>query len=203
MPTGPMLTALVLAGAYCLGSISFAVVVSFLMRLPDPRSYGSKNPGATNVLRSGSKAAALLTLVGDAGKGWVAVWLAGWLTADAATTAAAGLAVFLGHLFPVFHRFRGGKGVATAAAVLFGFDWRLGLATLAAFAVIAAATRFVSLASMVAAVFACIFAWYLALDIYVVGAIAVMAAMIIWRHKQNIGRLIAGNESKLGAKKAS
>jgi len=203
MLTGSVLTMLVLAGAYCLGSISFAVVVSFLMRLPDPRSYGSGNPGATNVLRSGSKIAALLTLVGDAGKGWLAVWLAGWLTAGAATIAAAGVAVFLGHLFPVFHRFRGGKGVATAAAVLFGFDWRLGLATLAAFAVVAAASRFVSLASMAAAVFACLFAWYLGLDLYVVGAIAVMAAMIIWRHKENIGRLIAGNESKLGAKKAT
>ncbi|HXJ08060.1 MAG TPA: glycerol-3-phosphate 1-O-acyltransferase PlsY [Burkholderiales bacterium] len=197
-----MPTALVLAGAYCLGSISFAVVVSFLMRLPDPRSYGSKNPGATNVLRSGSKAAALLTLAGDAGKGWLAVWLAGWLAGGAATIAAAGVAVFLGHLFPVFHRFRGGKGVATAAAVLFGFDWRLGLATLVAFALIVAAFRLVSLASMSAALLACGFAWYLGLGPYVIGAIAVMAAMIIWRHKENIGRLIAGNESKLGAKKA-
>ena len=203
MLTGPMLAMLVLAGAYCLGSISFAVLVSFLMRLPDPRSYGSKNPGATNVLRSGSKAAALLTLAGDAGKGWLAVWLAFTIAGDIRTTALAGLAVFLGHLFPVFHRFRGGKGVATAAAVLFGFDWRLGLATLGAFAVIAAASRFVSLASMLAAVFACAFAWYLGLDLYVVGAIAAMAAMIIWRHKENIGRLLAGNESKLGAKKAS
>ena len=195
-----MPTALVLAGAYCLGSISFAVVVSFLMRLPDPRSYGSKNPGATNVLRSGSKAAALLTLAGDAGKGWLAVWLAGWLAGGAATIAAAGVAVFLGHLFPVFHRFRGGKGVATAAAVLFGFDWRLGLATLVAFALIVAAFRLVSLASMSAALLACGIAWYLGLDPYVIGAIAVMAAMIIWRHRQNIGRLIAGNESKLGAR---
>ena len=195
-----MPTALVLAGAYCLGSISFAVVVSFLMRLPDPRSYGSKNPGATNVLRSGSKAAALLTLVGDAGKGWLAVWLAGWLAGGAATIAAAGVAVFLGHLFPVFHRFRGGKGVATAAAVLFGFDWRLGLATLVAFALIVAACRLVSLASMSAALLACGIAWYLGLDPYVIGAIAVMAAMIIWRHRQNIGRLIAGNEAKLGAR---
>ncbi len=203
MPTAPLATILTLAGAYCLGSISFAVVVSFLMRLPDPRSYGSGNPGATNVLRSGSKAAALLTLLGDAGKGWVAVWLAERLTGDTASVAAAGLAVFLGHLFPVFHRFRGGKGVATAAAVLLGFDWRVGLASLAAFAVISAASRFVSLASMLAAVFACAFAWYLGLDLYVIGAIAVMAAMIIWRHKQNIGRLLAGNESKLGAKKAT
>jgi glycerol-3-phosphate acyltransferase PlsY len=203
MLTGPMLTTLVLAGAYCLGSISFAVAVSFLMRLPDPRSYGSKNPGATNVLRSGSKAAALLTLAGDAGKGWLAVWLAFTVAGDLLTAALAGLAVFLGHLFPLFHRFRGGKGVATAAAVLFALDWRLGLAALAAFAVIVAATRFVSLASMSAGVFAAAFAWYLGLGAYVAGSIAVMAAMIIWRHKDNIGRLIAGNESKLGAKKAT
>jgi len=203
MQTAPMLTIWVLAGAYCLGSISFAVLVSFLMRLPDPRSYGSKNPGATNVLRSGSKAAALLTLVGDAGKGWLAVWLAAWLSADPATVAAAGLAAFLGHLFPVFHRFRGGKGVATAAAVLLGFDWRLGLATLAAWAVITAACRYVSLASMSAAVFACALAWFIGLDLYVVGAIAVMAVMIVWRHRENVTRLLAGNESRLGAKKAS
>ena len=203
MLTGPLLTLLVLAGAYCLGSISFAVVVSFLMRLPDPRSYGSKNPGATNVLRSGSKAAALLTLVGDAGKGWLAVWLAAGLTADVPTVAAAGVAVFLGHVFPVFHRFRGGKGVATAAAALFGFDWRLGLATLAAWVVLTAAFRYVSLASMAAAVFACVFAWFIGLDLSIVAATAVMAAMIVWRHKENIGRLLAGSESKLGAKKAS
>jgi len=201
MQTVPLFITLVL-GAYCLGSISFAVVVSFLLRLPDPRSYGSKNPGATNVLRSGSKLAALLTLVGDAGKGWLAVWLAAWFSYDAAAIAAAGLAAFLGHLFPVFHRFRGGKGVATAAAVLFGFDLRLGLAALGFFVVVVAATRYVSLASMAAAVLACGLAWYLGLDAYVIGAIAVMAAMIIWRHKENIRRLLAGNESKLGAKKA-
>jgi glycerol-3-phosphate acyltransferase PlsY len=202
MQTLPLLVLLVF-GAYCLGSVSFAVVVSFLMRLPDPRSYGSKNPGATNVLRSGSKVAALLTLAGDAGKGWLAVWLASLITSDAATIAFAGLGAFLGHLFPVFHRFRGGKGVATAAAVLLGFDWRVGVATLAVFVVLVAATRYVSLASMVAAVLAAVFAWYLGLDAYVVGVIAVMAALIIWRHKENIGRLIAGSESRLGAKKTT
>jgi len=198
-----MQTVLIVFGAYCLGSISFAVVVSFLLRLPDPRSYGSKNPGATNVLRSGSKLAALLTLVGDAGKGWLAVWLAGFLAADTLTIALAGLAAFLGHVFPVFHRFRGGKGVATAAAVLLGFDAQLGLATLALWVLLAAAFRYVSLASMVAAAFACIFAWYIGLDPWVVGVTAAMGAMIVWRHKQNIARLIAGNESRLGAKKAT
>jgi glycerol-3-phosphate acyltransferase PlsY len=198
-----MQPALIVLAAYCLGSISFAVVVSFLMRLPDPRSYGSKNPGATNVLRSGSKAAAVLTLIGDAGKGWLAVWLAGLQTGEPSTVALAGLAAFLGHLFPLFHRFRGGKGVATAAAVLFGFSLWLGLATIAIWAVLVACFRYVSLASMVAAVFACCFAWFLGLDGYVVGVIAVMGAMIIWRHRENIGRLAAGTESRLGAKKAS
>jgi glycerol-3-phosphate acyltransferase PlsY len=198
-----MQTALILLGAYLLGSISFAVVVSFLMRLPDPRSYGSRNPGATNVLRSGSKAAAALTLIGDAGKGWLAVWLAARVTGDVPTVAFAGLAVFLGHLFPLFHRFRGGKGVATAAAVLFGFDLWLGLATLTAFAILVAATRYVSLASMAAAALACLFAWFIGLDGYIVAVTAAMGALIVWRHKENVARLIAGNESRLGAKKTS
>jgi len=198
-----MQTALILLGAYLLGSISFAVVVSFLMRLPDPRSYGSRNPGATNVLRSGSKAAAALTLIGDAGKGWLAVWLAACVTGDVPTVALAGLAVFLGHLFPLFHRFRGGKGVATAAAVLFGFDLWLGLATLTAFAILVAATRYVSLASMAAAALACLFAWFIGLDGYIVAVTAAMGALIVWRHKENVARLIAGNESRLGAKKTS
>src|ERR1044071_3420657 len=114
-----MATALTALAAYCIGSVSFAIVVSRLMRLPDPRSYGSKNPGATNVLRTGRKNAAVLTLAGDAGKGWLAVWLAAQLGGD---VPAAALAVFLGHLYPVFHRFQGGKGVATAAGVLFGLD---------------------------------------------------------------------------------
>ena len=151
-----MPTALAVLGSYLLGSVSFAVVVSRVMGLPDPRSYGSKNPGATNVLRSGSKAAAALTLLGDALKGLVAVLLVHAYLPEAA--AYAGLAAFLGHLFPVWHRFEGGKGVATAAGVLFGFDAWLGLGTLATFAIIAAFFRYVSLASMVAAGFAIFFA---------------------------------------------
>jgi glycerol-3-phosphate acyltransferase PlsY len=198
-----LITALMVLGAYLLGSISFAIVVSGFMRLPDPRSYGSKNPGATNVLRSGSRLAAVLTLVGDAGKGWLAVWLASLLAGDMLTVALAGLGAFAGHVFPVFYRFRGGKGVATAAAVLFGFDLWLGLATIGVFAVLAAAFRYVSLASMAAAVFACLFAWTSGLDLYIVAVIVLMSATIIWRHKQNIGRLMAGNESRLGAKKPS
>src|SRR5262245_62384525 len=155
-----MFIALATVAGYLLGSISFAVVVSRLMRLPDPRSYGSKNPGATNVLRTGRKAAAVLTLAGDAGKGWLAVWLANHLGGD---VPAAGLAVFLGHLYPIFHRFQGGKGVATAAGVLFGFDAWLGLAALGTWIVIALAFRYSSLASLAAAVGAPFYAWFLGL----------------------------------------
>lgn len=187
--------------AYLLGSLSFAIAVSRLMRLPDPRSYGSKNPGATNVLRTGRKVAAVLTLAGDALKGFVAVVLALIYLPEAAPYA--GLAAFLGHLFPVFHRFQGGKGVATAAGVLFGFDAWLGLGALATFAVIAAFFRYVSLASMTAAAFAIFFAWFLKLDGMTIGAVAVMAALLIGRHRENVRRLAAGTESKLGQKKAT
>ena len=134
-----MQTVLIVLAAYLLGSVSFAIVVCHVLALPDPRSYGSKNPGATNVLRSGGKAAAVLTLLGDAGKGWLAVWLAATLSGTAAVDGLAaplaGLAVFAGHLFPVFHRFRGGKGVATAAGVLLGFDPWFGLAAIATWVV--------------------------------------------------------------------
>ena len=192
-------TVLVILAAYCLGSVSFAIVVSRLMRLPDPRSYGSKNPGATNVLRTGRKAAAVLTLAGDAGKGWAAVWLASFFTGQ---TALAGLAAFLGHLFPVFHRFQGGKGVATAAGVLFGLNWRIGLATLVTWLVIALFLRYSSLASLVAALFAplatlFVLGWESAL------VVAVMSVFAIWRHKANIARLFAGTEPRLGEKKPS
>jgi len=190
-------------GAYLLGSISFAIVVSRLMRLPDPRSYGSKNPGATNVLRTGKKVAAVLTLLGDTGKGWLAVWLAYHYTLDPTVAAAAGLAAFLGHLYPVFYRFQGGKGVATAAGVLFGLDLWLGLGTLVTFGVVAVFFRYVSLASMVAAAFAAFFSWFIKLETPVVCAVAVMAVLLVWRHRENIRRLAAGTESKLGAKPAT
>jgi len=198
MQTEPPLF-VILVAAYCLGSVSFAIVVSRLMRLPDPRSYGSKNPGATNVLRTGRKAAAVLTLAGDAGKGWAAVWLASFLTAEVAL---AGLAAFLGHLFPLFHRFRGGKGVATAAGVLFGLDWRIGLGAVITWLVIAAALRYSSLAALIAALFApfaaaLLLGWKTAL---IVGA---MSALLVWRHRENIARLLAGTEPRLGAKKAT
>ena len=192
--------ALAALGAYLIGSVSFAVVVSKLMRLPDPRSYGSKNPGATNVLRSGSKAAAVLTLIGDGAKGWLAVWLAFRYAPEAAPYAA--LAVFVGHLFPLYHRFQGGKGVATAAGVLFGIDWRIGLGTLATWIIIALFLRYSSLAALVAAAFAPFFtALLLGLNAYF-AAVLVMSALLVWRHKANIARLIAGTESRIGAKKA-
>jgi glycerol-3-phosphate acyltransferase PlsY len=187
-----------LAG-YLLGSVSFAVVVSRLMRLPDPRSYGSKNPGATNVLRTGSKIAAVLTLVGDALKGFVAVVLAVIYLPESAPYV--GVAAFLGHLYPVFHRFQGGKGVATAAGVLFGFDAWLGLGAVATFAVIAAFFRYASLASMVAAGFAIFFSWFIKLSDVTTVAVAVMAVLLVWRHRENIRRLVAGTESRLGEKK--
>ena len=196
-----MLIALAALAAYLLGSVSFAIVVSRLMRLPDPRSYGSKNPGATNVLRTGKKVAAVLTLAGDALKGFVAVILALIYLPEAAPYA--GVAAFLGHLFPVFHRFQGGKGVATAAGVLFGYSGWLGLGTIATFALIVAFFRYVSLASMIAAVFAVFFSWLLYREIALTGAVAVMAALLVWRHRENVRRLAAGTESKLGQKKAT
>jgi len=192
--------ALTVATAYLIGSISFAIVVSAFMRLPDPRSYGSKNPGATNVLRTGSKPAAALTLFGDAAKGAIAVWLAQRYVPEAAPYAA--LAVFLGHLFPVYHGFHGGKGVATAAGVLLAIDWRLGLGTLATWAIIAAFLRYSSLAALVAAVFAPFFtALLLGFDAYF-ACVLVMAALLIWRHRANIARLLDGTESRIGSKKA-
>ena len=197
MQTEPLLL-IVLVAAYCLGSISFAIVVSWLMGLPDPRSYGSKNPGTTNVLRTGRTAAAVLTLLGDAGKGALAVWLASFFT-DA--LAAVGLAAFLGHLFPVYHRFQGGKGVATAGGVLFALDWRIGLGTVITWAVIAVCLRYSSLASLVAALFAP-FATALLLGWQSAVIVGVMTLLLFWRHRGNIARLLAGTESRLGEKKA-
>lgn len=198
-----LITLAVSGSAYLLGSISFAIVVSRLMRLPDPRSYGSKNPGATNVLRTGKKVAAALTLLGDAGKGWLAVWLAWRFTVDPDVAALAGLAAFLGHLYPLYYRFQGGKGVATAAGVLLGLNPWLAAGTLVSFAAIVAFFRYVSLASMVAALFASFYAWWLFGLQPVSGAVAVMSALLIWRHRENIRRLAAGTESRLGAKPAT
>ena len=190
--------ALAVLAAYLLGSISFAIVVSRLMSLPDPRSFGSKNPGATNVLRTGSAAAAVVTLAGDAAKGWLAAWLAARYLPDA--MALAGLAAFLGHLYPVYHRFQGGKGVATAAGVLFGFNVWLGAGTVVTWIVIAAFLRYSSLASLIAALFAACYAFWLFGATQVPAVVALMAALLAWRHRGNIRRLIAGTESRLGKK---
>lgn len=196
-----MQTAAVIVAAYLLGSISFGIVVSRLAGLPDPRTYGSKNPGATNVLRTGKRAIAALTLVGDAAKGFVAVWIALVLAPWAA--AYAGVAVFLGHLYPVFHRFQGGKGVATAAGVLVGLDAWLGLGTLVTWIVLAAFFRYSSLAALVAALFALFYSVWLFGLAPVTAAVAVIAALLVWRHRANIARLVAGTEPRLGQKKAT
>lgn len=196
--------------AYLMGSLSFAVIVSRTMGLGDPRTYGSKNPGATNVLRSGNKAAAIVTLLLDAFKGWLPVMLVKWFGESYGlgdgTIAIVGLAAFLGHLFPVFFRFVGGKGVATALGVLLATGWILGLATGITWLVIAYAFRYSSLASLVAAVFAPVYyvfgdglAW--AMDKSIVLSTAVMSLLLIWRHSENISRLVKGTESKLGSKK--
>ena len=192
---------LVVLGAYLLGSVSFAIVVSRLAGLPDPRTYGSKNPGATNVLRTGKHAIAVLTLAGDALKGFVPALIA--LMVAPSATPYAGVAAYLGHLYPVWHRFQGGKGVATGAGVLFGFDAWLGLGTLVTWVAIAAFFRYSSLASLVAALFAVGFSFWLFGFAPVTAAVLVISALLIWRHEGNIRRLIAGTESRLFEKKAT
>jgi glycerol-3-phosphate acyltransferase PlsY len=191
--------------AYLLGSISFAVLMSKIFRLADPRTYGSKNPGATNVLRSGNKLAAVLTLVGDCAKGWLAVWLALRLDEQLAFgengIALIALAVFLGHLWPVFLRFAGGKGVATALGVLLGLNPILGLATLVTWSVIAYAFRYSSLAALVAAVFAPFYYGLLFGSDIKLLAVLIMSGLLIYRHHKNIGNLLTGKESRLGSKK--
>ncbi len=202
--------AMATVAAYLLGSLSFAVIVSRLMGLSDPRSYGSKNPGATNVLRSGSKVAAIATLLLDAMKGFLPIVLVRTLGQpyglEEGTVALAALAAFLGHLYPVFFRFEGGKGVATALGALFGIHWALGLATGGTWLIVAFFFRYSSLASLAAAVFAPIYylfghrvVWYA--DKAIAVAIVVMAMLLVWRHRENINRLIQGKESRLGRKK--
>ena len=202
--------ALATVAAYLIGSLSFAVIVSSVMGLNDPRTYGSKNPGATNVLRSGSKAAAIVTLLLDALKGWVPVVLVRWFGKpyglEEGTLAMVGLAAFLGHLYPVFFRFVGGKGVATALGVLVGISGVLGLATLVTWVVIAFFFRYSSLASILAAVFAPVYylfgngaAW--AMDGRILAAVVVMSGLLVWRHAENMSRLVKGTESRLGKKK--
>ena len=200
-----MNTILFVLAAYLIGSISFAVVVSHVFGLSDPRTYGSKNPGATNVLRSGNKAAAVLTLLGDGAKGWLALWLAQRYAVQFGVgeigVALAAIAVFLGHLFPVFFRFAGGKGVATALGVLLAINGWLGLATLVTWLVVAYAFRYSSLAALVASIFAPFYYGLLFGVDAMLAAVAVMSALLLWRHAKNIGNLLAGREGRIGAKK--
>jgi glycerol-3-phosphate acyltransferase PlsY len=196
--------ALVILGAYLIGSVSFAVVVSKAMRLPDPHSYGSGNPGATNVLRTGNKLAAILTLLGDAAKGYVAVVVARVLIGveiDSWVLPAVAAAAFVGHLFPVFHGFKGGKGVATALGILLAIDWVLGLTTLSTWLIVAVFLRYSSLAALVSAVFAPIYFIFLFGVQPMAIAIAVMSTLLIWRHKANIQKLLRGEEGRIGSKK--
>ena len=200
---------LVIPISYLIGSISFAVVVSKCMRLPDPHSYGSGNPGATNVLRTGNKLAAILTLIGDALKGYLAVMLARILLGDASLTSTLNswllcgvvIAVFLGHLFPIFHGFKGGKGVATACGILFGINWILGLATLGTWVIVAIFMRYSSLAALAAAVFGPIYFIFLFGFQPMAISLVLVCSLLIWRHRSNIKNLVNGSESRIGSKK--
>ena len=200
---------LLIAIAYLIGSVSFAVVVSKCMRLPDPHSYGSGNPGATNVLRTGNKVAAALTFLGDALKGFLALALVRAILGDPPletflnswVVCGVVIAVFLGHLFPVFHGFKGGKGVATACGILFGINWVLGLATLSTWVIVAVFLRYSSLAALAAAIFGPIYFVFLFGPQPVGVALLVVSLLLIWRHRSNIQNLMNGTESRIGSKK--
>ena len=203
-----MLLPIVIA-AYVIGSLSFAVIVSRAFGLPDPHSYGSGNPGATNVLRTGRKLAALLTLLGDGGKGWLAVYLAARYAPQfdlggelPLAMAAAALAVFIGHLYPVFFQFRGGKGVATALGILLAFHPWLGLAALATWLAVFGLTRVSSLSALTAGVLAPLYAWLLLDNRLSAMAILLMSALLLARHADNIRRLLSGQEGGFGRKPA-
>ncbi|WMW79704.1 glycerol-3-phosphate 1-O-acyltransferase PlsY [Undibacterium cyanobacteriorum] len=193
-----------IVAAYLIGSVSFAVVVSRLFGLSDPRTYGSKNPGATNVLRTGNKAAAALTLLGDGFKGWLAVWLAqtfqNQYDLSDSVVAMVGLAAFIGHLWPVFFKFEGGKGVATALGVLIGLNVWLGLGTFVTWLVVAYAFRYSSLAALIASLFAPFYYGLLFGARVELLAVVIMSALLIYRHRQNIANLMAGKESRIGSK---
>jgi len=202
-----MATAVFILTAYLIGSLSFAVIVSRAFSLPDPRTFGSGNPGATNVLRTGKKLAALFTLIGDGGKGWLAVFLASRYAAeygvDGTGVAACAVAVFLGHIFPVFFRFKGGKGVSTAGGILLAVNPWLGVATMATWIVIALFFRYSSLAAIVSAVFAPLYYFLLFGAREVLPALIIMSALLVWRHKANILKLVAGEERRIGEKRDS
>jgi glycerol-3-phosphate acyltransferase PlsY len=203
IPVSPVAIIQIVA-AYLLGSIAFGIVVSKLFKLPDPRTVGSGNPGATNVLRSGKKSAAALTLLGDAFKGWFPVWLV--MQPDGGVmwiTSAVAIAVFLGHLYPVFHKFKGGKGVATALGVMLAISPSLALAALLTWVVIFVLTKFSSLSAIMAAMMAPVYAWYLLDDAYhdFEMVVVFVSIMLVWRHRSNIHKLLNGTEAGFGKKK--
>lgn len=197
-----MITVVLIFSAYLLGSISFAVVASRLFKLPDPRSYGSGNPGATNVLRTGKKAAAVVTLLGDAGKGWVAVVVAKYLSEvwglGNEVVAGAALAVFLGHLFPVFLAFKGGKGVATSAGILLGLNPWLGVLVVSTWIVVARVSRISSLSALLSALFAPLYTYFLLGEKELVITVLIISTLLILKHRPNIANLIAGKEARIG-----
>lgn len=189
---------LLVPAAYLMGSLSSAVIVSRLMGLPDPREQGSKNPGATNVLRLGGKKAAVITLLGDMLKGLIPLLIAHGLSAPAEVLAAVGLAAFIGHLYPVFFGFKGGKGVATALGVLGGFSWIVGLAVLVTWLIVAYFSRISSLSALVAAVLAPFYVGFLLGSKALIATTALMSGLLIWRHQENIRRILRGEESRIG-----
>jgi len=192
----------IVVAAYLIGSVSFAVASSRLFGLPDPHSYGSGNPGATNVLRTGHRAAAVVALVGDGAKGWLAVWLGQRVVAamDLAdwTVPAISLAVFIGHLYPAFHRFAGGKGVSTAAGIVLALYWPLGLILIAVWLVVIVASRMSSMAALTAATVMLVGVFYEFGNTLTAWAMASICTLLFWRHRENIGRLIAGDERRIG-----
>jgi len=186
--------------AYLLGSINSAIIISYAMNLPDPRTSGSGNPGATNVLRTGNKIAAAITLLGDLLKGLIPVFATNYLIGNEPIIAMVGLAALLGHMFPIYYRFQGGKGVATTLGVLMALDWVLGLIWVAFWLSTALLFRYSSLAALVATTFILILSWYWSFSFWIVGMLAIITALIFWRHSCNIKNLIIGNEGKLGKK---
>jgi glycerol-3-phosphate acyltransferase PlsY len=189
-----------IAAAYLVGSVITAVAACRLLGLPDPRSAGSHNPGATNVLRVGGKQAALITLAGDMLKGAVPVLVAKLLALPGPVVAATALAVFLGHLYPVFFRFQGGKGVATGLGVILGLTWPVGLAMLGTWLMVAFVWRYSSLSALTAAVLSPLYALLLTPEPAYIATVCAMAGLLVWRHRENIRRLLAGTEGKIGAK---
>ena len=194
--------ALIVAAAYLLGSVSFAVVVSKAFKLPDPHEYGSGNPGATNVLRTGNRAAALLTLAGDGVKGWLAVFVAemtrSWLGTPEWVVPGAALAVFLGHLYPVFHQFKGGKGVSTAAGIVYALHWPLGLALMVIWVTMALGFKISSLAALTSAALMPLGGFYFFGNSLIAWALVAIGALLFWRHKANIRQLVKGREKPIG-----